>query len=217
MTVVPTPLPQHASHRHQLLLAALLGVVLGGVAVALLFQYDVFSSSSSATAVQGSGVATSQSRKLPVFTSVELAGSNVVTIKAGKKQSVVVHADDNLLGRVTTQVQDGRLVIGNTSGSFATKSPMQVDIGMHSLNALRLSGSGVVVASDIKTSNLTVTLGGSGVLRASGTTNRLHVTLAGSGDAQLQQLVAADVRAIVAGSGRDPGDGNGEARRLRAR
>ena len=47
-----------------------------------------------------------------------------------------------------------------------------------------------------------MTLGGSGVLRASGTTNRLHVTLAGSGDAQLQQLVAADVRAIVAGSGR---------------
>ena len=45
-------------------------------------------------------------------------------------------------------------------------------------------------------------LAGSGVLRASGTATRLDVTLSGSGDAQLEQLAARDVHAVVTGSGR---------------
>ena len=32
----------------------------------------------------------------------------------GGEQSVVVHADGNLLDRVTTRVRGGKLVIGNT-------------------------------------------------------------------------------------------------------
>jgi Putative auto-transporter adhesin, head GIN domain len=39
-------------------------------------------------------------------------------------------------------------------------------------------------------------------VRASGTVARLGVSLGGSGDAQLGQLVARDVRAVLNGSGR---------------
>jgi hypothetical protein len=37
-----------------------------------------------------------------LFTSVDLAGANIVVVHVGREQKVVVHADDNLLGRVTT-------------------------------------------------------------------------------------------------------------------
>jgi hypothetical protein len=47
-----------------------------------------------------------------------------------------------------------------------------------------------------------VKLPGSGVLRAGGRAGRRHVTLAGSGLADLSGLVARDARAIVTGSGR---------------
>jgi hypothetical protein len=135
MTIAPTPLHgRRAPHHHQFALAAIL-VLLIAVAVVLLIRYDVFQGSSSSSGVQGSGVAATQTRELASFSAVELAGSNVVTIRVGEKQSVVVQADDNLLDRVTTEVQSGNLVIGNTVGSFTTESPMSVEITIPSLDA----------------------------------------------------------------------------------
>jgi len=73
---------------------------------------------------------------------------------------------------------------------------------MPSLEALKLSGSGVISVTGIKAKGLTVILSGGGVLRASGSATRVDVTLGGSGDAQLKGLVARDVHAVVSGSGR---------------
>jgi putative autotransporter adhesin-like protein len=151
----------------------------------------------------GSGTAAAQTRHLGAFSGVDLAGSSNVTVHAGGRQSVVVHADDNLLGQVTTQVRARTLVIG-TRGSFTTNSPMRVEISVPSLEAVTLSGSGsgAITAGNIQGPRLSVSLSGSGVVRASGTVTRLDVSLGGSGDAQLDQLVARDVHAVLAGSGR---------------
>ena len=79
---------------------------------------------------------------------------------------------------------------------------MSVEVSIPSLEALTLTGSGVISTTGIKSSSLTVTLSGSGVLRASGSATRVDVNLGGSGDAQLEQLTARDVHAVVSGSGR---------------
>lgn len=149
----------------------------------------------------GSGIAATQTRHLAAFSSVDLTGSNIVTVHVGGKQSVVVRADSNLLRRVTTQVHAGVLVIGDT-GSFNNKAPMRVEVSVPSLKALTLSGSGVIAAANIQAQRLSVTLPGDGVVHASGTLTRLDVSLGGSGDAQLQQLIARDVHADLSGSGR---------------
>jgi hypothetical protein len=162
---------------------------------------DAFQSSPGSE-VRGSGVAATEARALPAFDGVELSGSNNVVIRVGPKQRVVVHADDNLLGRVTTNVEGGTLVVGNKPGSFSTKSPMHVAITTPSLRGITLSGSGVVSAAGIESPRLTVALPGSGVIRASGRAERLDVALGGSGDAQLEQLIAGDVKVVVGGSGR---------------
>jgi Putative auto-transporter adhesin, head GIN domain len=203
MTTAPTPLQTRRMPRNYLwaLAALAIGLIVGGT-VGLLVGSDVFDDSSSSTGVQGSGVAATETRDLPPFSSVELAGSNIVTIRVGKEQSVVVRADNNLVDRVTTAVQDGSLVIGDIPGSYTTKSPMSVTVSVPSLDALTLTGSGLIAVSDIEASSLTVSLPGSGVLRASGAATELDVTLGGSGDAQLEQLITSDVRAVVSGSGR---------------
>jgi len=201
MTVTPTPLHSRGGlHPYQLALVA--AVVLIAITTILLVRHDVFQSSSTSNHIEGSGIAATQTRDVAPFSGVELAGSNTITIHVGATQSVVVHADHNLLSRVTTQVRGGNLVIGNTPGSFTSRSPMSVDVSVPSLTALNLSGSGVVIATDIKTPSLTVTLSGSGVVQASGSATQLAVTLQGSGDAQLAQLIARDAHAIVSGSGR---------------
>jgi hypothetical protein len=178
-----------------------LAALLVGIAVGLLIQDDVFQGSPS-NGVQGSGVAATQARELPPFGSLELAGSNIVSVRVGGKQSVIVRADDNLLSHVTTEVQGGTLVIGNTPGSFTTKSPMSVHVSVPALESLELTGSGIVSVDDLEAARFAVALPGSGVVRASGTATRLDVTLAGSGDAQLARLVAREVSATVSGSGR---------------
>ena len=171
-------------------------------AVVLLAHFDVFSGSATSSPAQGLGVAATERRQLAPFRSVELAGTNNVTIRVGGRQSVLVHADRNLLQRVTTVVHAGSLVIGNTPGSFSSRSPMSVEIRMPSLSAVTLSGSGNVVATGIKTRSLTMSLPGSGVLHATGSATQLTVTLGGSGDAQLGHLSASFVHALLRGSGR---------------
>ncbi|MGZ4405579.1 MAG: head GIN domain-containing protein [Gaiellaceae bacterium] len=201
MTVAPTSVQsQREHHRLRWVLVGILAFLLGGLAVALLYQFDVFESSSSSSS-EGSGVAATQTRGVAAFNSVELAGGNNVVIRVGERQSVVVKADDNLLNRVTTDVKSGALLIGNTPGSFTARSPMSVEVNVRSLNALALTGSGNIMVSGIKTQSLTVTLSGSGNLFGSGTATSLHITVSGFGNARFTQLDANNVHAVVSGSG----------------
>lgn len=203
MTVAPTPLHgRPAPHRRAFQVAGALLLVLAGVAIGLLIHGDVADRSSGADVVKGSGVAATQARHVGSFGAVDLAGGSNVTIHVGGKQAVVVRADDNLLDRVTTRVEGGTLVIGTTPGSFVGRSPMVVDVTVPELHSLTLSGSGVVTADGVDTNRLTIALPGSGVLRVSGKTAALDVRHTGSGDAQLDGLVAVDAHAVLSGSGR---------------
>jgi hypothetical protein len=159
----------------------------------------------SAQVVEGSGVPASETRELPPFDSVELSGSNDVMIHVGGEQSVVVHADDNLLDRVTTRVSGRKLAVGNESGGgtvVTTETPMRVEVTVPTLGEVTLSGSGLIGAAGVEAESFTVAMSGSGVVNAIGRTDTLVVTLGGSGDAQLQDLTARDVRARMSGSGR---------------
>jgi putative autotransporter adhesin-like protein len=178
-----------------------LGVLLL-VAIPVALVVDrIFFDSSSRPAGTGSGVAARQARSLPPFTGVELAGANNVIVQVGVRQSVIVHADSNLLTRVTTRVRSGRLVIGTTPGNLSAKSPMFVAVSLPSLDGLRLQGAGNISVTGINSRNLTVALPGSGNIDATGTTTKLHVTLAGQGTALLRQLIARDATARLSGEG----------------
>jgi hypothetical protein len=188
----------HAAHRSQLgLLRGLAAVVvLAMIGLVLVIR----GSGPRGTGTQGSGIAAAQTRTVGQFSGLDLAGSSPVTVVVGAPRSVVVHADSNLLGDVTTRVVSGTLVIG-TTGSFSAHSPMSVDVSVPALTALHLSGSGLMSVTGIKAPALTVTLSGSGILTATGTATRLDVTLDGSGQAQLYQLTASDAHAVLSGSG----------------
>ena len=201
MTTAPTPVQTgHQRHRPRWVLAVIVAALLGVVAIALLFELDVFGSSSTST-IQGSGVPVTQSRDVAPFTGVELAGSNNVVVHVGEEQLVVVKADDNLVDRVTTEVTSQTLVVGNTPGSFSAESPMIVEVVVPTLDTLTLSGSGNIVIHGIEAESLEVELPGSGTLSGSGTTARLDVSVPGSGVVEFTNLVANDVQAAVSGSG----------------
>lgn len=203
MTVAPTPVHHSGreEHRSRWIIVAIAAFLLGALTVAILYQLDVFDDSSSTATTQGSGVPVMQTREVAAFTSVELAGSNNVVVHVGAPQSVVVRADDNLVDRVTTEVQSGTLVIASTPGSFSTTIPMSVEVTVPTLDALTLAGSGNIVVEDIDAESLQVSLPGSGTLTGNGTATRVGVTVSGSGVVQFTRLAAEDVEAAVSGSG----------------
>jgi hypothetical protein len=200
MTTAPTPVPQRHGHPRPLTLALLaVGAALLAIVIVLLVRGN--GSTSVSVGILGSGVSVSQTRPLAAFHSIDLAGSSNVTVQVGRPQSVTVHADDNLVGIVTTVVTGGRLVVGNV-GSFTTKAPMQVEISVRSLDGVSLTGSGTVAVSGVDAKTFTVDLRGSGVITAGGAVRTLHATLGGSGDCRLSQLKARDAEAVLTGSGR---------------
>jgi Putative auto-transporter adhesin, head GIN domain len=196
ITTAPGRSGHTVHHSQPILIAILIGVlVLAAIGVAVLVH-----GGSSNTGLQGSGVAVAQTRAVASFTALDLGGSNDVTVIVGGPQSVVVHADSNLVNRVTTGVVAGTLIVGDT-GSFTTRTPMSVDITVPSLTALNLSGDGQISVTGINARQLAVTVSGSGLLSAAGTVTWLDVTLSGDGQAQLSQLTASDVHAVLTGSG----------------
>ena len=169
-------------------------------AVVLLVPHEWKTGSSSSPSVHGSGVAVSQARALPPFGGVDLAGANTLLVHVGGRQSVVVHADGNLLRKVTTRVRNGELVVASR-GSFTTSSPMYVDVTVPALGSATLSGAGTVVVDGVRADRLTVRLPGYGTLRATGAATRLDATLAGSGELRLGDLTARTVTAAIPGTG----------------
>jgi Putative auto-transporter adhesin, head GIN domain len=198
MTTAPTPLP-HRFARDPLTVSLLLAVLAALVAVLVLLARDNGGSSSST--LRGSGTPATQTRSLPAFTAVDLAGANQVAVHVGAAQAVTVRADDNLIRYVTTMVTGGTLVV-DQSRSFTTSGPMDVDVSVPSLAAVRLSGSGILTIDGVRGARFAVDVPGSGVVTVAGSVTRLDATLSGSGDVRLQGLTARDVTASVLGSGR---------------
>jgi Putative auto-transporter adhesin, head GIN domain len=79
---------------------------------------------------------------------------------------------------------------------------MTVGVTVPTLETVVLSGSGVVTVEGVTAERLVVRAPGSGVLTISGTAEQLDVSLTGSGDVRLEELVARDVAATLFGSGR---------------
>ena len=181
-------------------LMALAAVLLTAMLLMLLVD-RIFFPSSRSPAGTGSGVAATQTRSLPPFTGVDLAGDNNVVVRVGARRTVVVHADSNLLRRVTTRVRSGRLVIGTTPGNLSAKSPMFVTVRVPTIDRVSLEGDGNISVTEIKSRKLAVALPGSGNIHATGTAGKLEVTISGEGTALLRQLVARDANAALSGDG----------------
>jgi hypothetical protein len=200
MSTGVTPLRRHGGPGNVLRALAVL-TVLGLAGIIALVLSDRSSTTSYSQSGTGSGVAATQARSLPPLTGIDLAGANNVVVRVGARQSVIVHGDSNLLGRVTTQVSSGSLVIGNTPGTLNARSPMFVAVSVPSLDALTVEGSGNISVTGVNSPSLTVRLPGSGTIHVAGTTARLDVAIGGSGSALLSQLIARDATASIDGSG----------------
>ena len=157
---------------------------------------------SACTGVAGSGVSATQTRDLGEFHALRIVGSSDVRVQVGEAQSVAVTADDNLIGDLTTDVENGVLVVStrsNTNLSFRV-SPT-VNISVPNLDAVFIEGSGSAQVEALKADSFRGEILGSGNLKVSGRAAQLTLRILGSGDADLSTLECENAEAAITGSG----------------
>lgn len=168
------------------------------VAMALGAVFVVAGAWSSEAAAKG----VEEKRDVASFTKVEASGSSDVIIKVGPKQSVVVHAEDDEVGDIRTEVKNGELKIWRKDRrmSFGTRSA-RVYITVPTLTALVSQGSGDASVENMKTRKFKLVQQGSGDVDIEGTCDEIRMTSQGSGDLESSKLDCDQIEVKLRGSG----------------
>lgn len=198
---MPTTGSNRRTVRAAAALAVMAGLALGGCAVA-------------------AGPMDSEDRDVGQVTRVVLSTSGDLVVVHGDRPALTVTAPQAALGRLTSDVTDGQLVLGS-NGVWSTSGRIGYLLETDHLDAVTVRGSGGVTGSAVTGDVLTVTIegsgdvhldgldaedvavkvDGSGDVELSGDAQHLTVVVRGSGSVMAFDLRAGDVEAEVDGSG----------------
>ncbi len=165
-----------------------------------------------------------QVRNVPTFDELNLSISANVYLKQGSTQKVEIQASDRLLEKIETEVKGSALSIKWNEKNVRHTEKIKIYITMTKVNALRIAGSGDILASGlITTSDLDLKISGSGnielsdvkankisskiagsadiSLKGNSTVDQLLVGISGSGDVRADELPVNDVSVAISGSG----------------
>ncbi len=144
----------------------------------------------------------SETRDVSDFKEVELNGIGHLSVQQTGNESLTVEAEEDVLPKIQTDVVNNRLVIGPKPNTMInTTEPINYELTVKDLNALKLSGSGDINAQGISTDSLAVTTSGSGDVKITGKTDSQDVDISGSGKYQAGDLESKEVKIDVKGSG----------------
>ena len=167
------------------------------------------------------GPTVSEERDIDAVTTLVLDSSGDVTITEGEP-SLVIHAPQAALGRLTSDVSGDTLTLGATGGFLNwTLGEVRYDLTLPDLEILELNGSGDIDSAtstdgtlvihldgsgDIEFSNLDaerveVRIAGSGGVDLAGSATELSIELDGSGDVDADDFDVQEATVEIGGSG----------------
>ncbi|MCB2208207.1 MAG: DUF2807 domain-containing protein [Bacteroidetes bacterium] len=142
----------------------------------------------------------SQERQVGDFTGIHQSTSADVFITSGNANTVKVKADEHVIDKLTTKVENGILLIG-TEGNFRNVRVLEVYITMKRLDYIKNSGSGdISCRGNMPGNDVKISINGSGDMEADLEANNLEISISGSGDVELSG-VRGDFSLSVSGSG----------------
>ncbi len=136
------------------------------------------------------------------FDEVELRGIGNLSIRQTGSESLTVEAEEEVLPKIKTEVVNNRLIIGpEPNTGIQTSEPINYELTVKDLRALKLSGSGDISAQDIITDKISTTISGSGTVGISGSADSQEVNISGSGEYRAEDLESKEAKIDVSGSG----------------
>lgn len=151
--------------------------------------------------VQGSGVPATDNRALvgPIQ-KLKVASVAHVEVVQAPQLSCTVSADDNIVEMVTTEVEDGKLVIG-FNGSACPKLPIEIKITAPDITKFKFSGSGTLDFTGINQPKFRGSISGAGKVSLSGQAEKLQISFSGAGVADTTELKAMELCLDASGAG----------------
>jgi Putative auto-transporter adhesin, head GIN domain len=172
--------------------------------------------------VRGSGNVKSESRDVHDFDRVGVSGTGTLTITQGSTESLTIHAEDNLLPLLHSDIEGGMLRLGPRNVSIGPTQPIRYDLTVKQLKgvelsgaaaaeaaslqsdqlALRISGAGKTHIGRVTASSMTVDISGSGEVDVDGgEVPRQTITISGAGDYRAPALASQQATVNVSGAG----------------
>lgn len=147
-----------------------------------------------------------ETRDVSTFTKISFRTAGKVYVKQGSPQKVEIEGTSEMLEKIKTKVEDGRLVIGPESKwnnwNWGSDEKVNVYITVANVEGLDVSGSGELIAqTKITGSNIDLDVSGSGSLTAEIEAADVDTDVSGSGEINLKGKFKS-VKADVSGSGR---------------
>ena len=150
--------------------------------------------------VHDDGPRRSQTRDVAAFTRIDTHAAANLNVHVGEPQRVSVRAGRKVIGDVHTEVHDGALEVTFDHHGF-WPSDVVVDVSVPRLSEIDTSGSGDVDADGLAGDAFAVRSQGSADVALEGAVQQLTLELDGSGDAHLAGLAARRAHVSLSGSG----------------
>lgn len=154
--------------------------------------------------IKGNGNMTTITRTTSDYDGISCAGSFDYILVAGTEGTIKIEGEENLLEYIITEVKGGTLIVKtreHTNISTSRSKTIKITIPFKDINSVSLAGSGDLSNEDkIISTNLKVSLAGSGDVILNIETFTTKASLAGSGDLTLKGTTN-DLQAQVSGSG----------------
>jgi hypothetical protein len=162
----------------------------------MIFGFDI---------IRGSGVVKEQVEQVSDFRRVKLVGIGTLHIEQNGEESLRLEAEDNILPYLRVEQRGEELILGQEPRVILRpKRPIRFFLKAKDLEAIKLTGSGNILASDLKSERMAIKLTGSGDAEM----GKLHVNgeltmvLTGSGDLQTEEARAKETSLRITGSGK---------------
>jgi hypothetical protein len=145
----------------------------------------------------GSGVGATKARSVGAFSAIRVGGGLEFDVTVGKSEPLEVTGDDNLLGYVTSRVENGTLVL-DVATKLKRKQPLRVRVGTEGLTAVRAGGGVRGKVRGVRSDAFEVEAAGGSQLTIAGFSQSLSVTTRRAARADLNEFSTA--KALVSAS-----------------
>ena len=148
--------------------------------------------------IVGSGVTASEDRDVRDFHALVASGVGSIEIRHGATESLRITADDNILPLLTSEVSDGRLILG-ADARFSTRNTIRFEITVRDLDSLTVAGVLGVEIADLDTDRFDVSIGGVSIVTVAGRANHQQVSIVGVSRYDAMDLATHTASITVAG------------------
>ncbi|BEH00150.1 head GIN domain-containing protein [Bacteroides sedimenti] len=141
------------------------------------------------------------------FNAIELQGGENLIFQQSSDSttSIKVYGADNIVELMNIRVENGVLKVSKKDNViiFGSKSEVKVTVIAPKLNSLVVQGSGdAILNTPLHSDKLNISIQGSGNVKGDSIIcNELTSTIQGSGDIDLKRIVGEKVKAVIQGSG----------------